>query len=238
MGDSPSVKMPKYQVIYADPPWRFAPMGIDPEDVPDEYKSRGAEHHYDTMSLEDICEIPVAKIADRSSVCFMWVTSPFLHHALTVMDRWGFEYKTVAFCWAKQKRDATGWANAGGWYTLSQVELCLIGTRGPTLKRQSRSVGQLIVAPRTEHSAKPEEARRRIEEIYGDVPRIELFARTVRPGWAATGNAVTGLDIRQWIENLERGISMPEPVVPVPDTTGKSGSIDSLEELFGFSDLP
>lgn len=178
-----------YQVVLADPPWRFKPMGSEPDNVPDKYLGRQAESHYDTMSLEDIKNLPVKGISDRKgSVLFMWVTSPFLEHSLAVMAAWGFTYKTVAFCWAKRNNAGTEWASGMGWYTLSQVELCLIGTRGKTLTRLSRNVKQLIAAPRNRHSEKPEEVHDRIDQIYGPVRRVELFARQHRPGWDSWGN--------------------------------------------------
>jgi N6-adenosine-specific RNA methylase IME4 len=181
----------RYNIIYADPPWKFSPMGISPDKIHgDNYKSRQAESHYQTMSIEDIAKLPVKSLAAKSSVIFMWVTSPFLEKGIEVMKAWGFKYKTVGFCWAKRNKDDTRWASGMGWYTLSQVELCLIGTKGPTLKRIKRNVRQLIVAPRGKHSSKPHTARERIEAIYGDVPRIELFARERTPGWDAFGNEV------------------------------------------------
>jgi N6-adenosine-specific RNA methylase IME4 len=182
-----------YQVVLADPPWRFKPMGSEPDSVPDKYLGRQAEAHYDTMSLDDIKNLPVKDISDRkSSVLFMWITSPFLEHALAVMNAWGFSYKTVAFCWAKRNYANTGWASGMGWYTLSQVELCILGTRGKTLPRVSRSVRQLITAPRSRHSEKPADAHDRVNQMYGAVRRVELFARQAKPGWDVWGNELPG----------------------------------------------
>lgn len=181
----------KFSVLYADPPWKFAPMGIAPEAIHKALASHSAaEDHYPTMTLEAMKQLRVGDVAAPSSVLFMWATSPFLKQALELMEAWGFRYKTCAFVWAKRSADNTGWAHAGGWYTLSGTELCLLGTRGKTLPRVSKNQYQLIVAPRSIHSAKPAEARHRIERIYGDVPKLELFAREHNDGWAVWGNEV------------------------------------------------
>lgn len=90
----------KYNIIYADPPWKYraySKKGL----------GRSAESHYPTMSIEDICSLPVEKIADRDSVLFMWVTFPTLKEALKVIEAWGFEYKTAGFVWIKQNKKNT-----------------------------------------------------------------------------------------------------------------------------------
>jgi N6-adenosine-specific RNA methylase IME4 len=194
--------MPKFSVILADPPWRFAPMGIDPSVVADRYKGRSAESHYDTMGSQELTSLPVASIAGNPSVLFLWTTSPFLSHAICTMSAWGFRYKTVAFAWIKQNKAGTDWASGMGWYTLSNVELCILGTKGATLKRQCRNVRQLVVAPRREHSRKPDEVRARIERMYGPVPKVELFARERADGWTCLGNEVTGNDMAEDIMAL------------------------------------
>jgi N6-adenosine-specific RNA methylase IME4 len=125
MSTNPFSKLTKnhYHCIVADPPWRFAPMGIDPSKIADKYKSRAAEHHYDTMLLPEIKRLPVKDLCAKSSVLFLWVTSPFLQHGIEVIESWGFKYKTVAFCWVKKTKDNTRFAKGMGWYTLSNVEL-------------------------------------------------------------------------------------------------------------------
>ena len=84
----------KYQIIYADPPWQYnrkAGQGI-------------AADHYPTMSLQEICDLPVRKLADKDCVLFLWVTFPQLREGLSVIQAWGFQYKTVAFVWVKQNK--------------------------------------------------------------------------------------------------------------------------------------
>ena len=86
--------MEKYQIIYADPPWRYENNG-----------GQGvAEKHYKTMSVEEICNLPVKALTDKNAVLFLWVTFPQLAEAFQVMEAWGFKYKTVGFVWVKQNR--------------------------------------------------------------------------------------------------------------------------------------
>ena len=111
-----------------------------------------------------------------------------------VMDAWGFTFKTVAFVWIKQCRKSDGLFTGMGYWTRANAEICLLATRGRP-KRAARDVKQVILSHVERHSQKPEEARRRIEALMGDVPRIELFARASPPGWDVWGNEVAS-DIR------------------------------------------
>ena len=106
-----------------------------------------------------------------------------------VMDAWGFTFKTVAFVWVKQCRKSDSIFTGMGYWTRANAEICLLATRGHP-KRAARDVKQVILSHIEEHSKKPDEARRRIEALMGDVPRIELFARQVTPGWDVWGNEV------------------------------------------------
>ena len=169
----------KYQIIYADPPWQYnkkAGQGI-------------AADHYPTMSLQEICDLPVRKLADKDCVLFLWVTFPQLREGLSVIQAWGFQYKTVAFVWVKQNKKADTLFLGLGHWTRSNAEFCILATRGSP-KRQSAGVHQVIVSHIEEHSKKPQEARERIVQLMGDVPRIELFARQKTPGWDVWGNEV------------------------------------------------
>lgn len=89
----------KYNVIYADPPWRY-------EVYSKKGLGRSAESHYPTMHLEDICSLPVGELADKDCALFLWVTIPCLLEGLHVLQAWGFTYKTIAFVWVKQNRKA------------------------------------------------------------------------------------------------------------------------------------
>lgn len=175
-------ELPKYKVIYADPPWHYRVWSKKGD-------GRSAEAHYPTMNMEDIKKLPIAQIADRDAALFLWVTFPLLQEAWSVMKAWGFTYKSVAFVWIKQNRksDALFWGM--GYWTRANAEICLLATRGHP-KRVARNVHQVIFSHIEEHSKKPDEARRRIEQLMGDVPRIELFARRTSPGWDVWGNEV------------------------------------------------
>ena len=105
------------------------------------------------------------------------------------MDAWGFTFKTVAFVWVKQCRKSDNIFTGMGYWTRANAEICLLATRGHP-KRAARDVKQVILSHVEEHSKKPDEARRRIEALMGDVPRIELFARQATPGWDVWGNEV------------------------------------------------
>ena len=122
---------------------------------------RSAESHYPTMRIEDICALPVGDLAD----------------------------KTIGFVWVKQnkKSDSLFWGM--GYWTRSNVELCILATKGHP-KRVNAAVHQVIVSHIEEHSKKPQEARERIVSLMGDLPRIELFARQSTPGWDVWGNEV------------------------------------------------
>jgi N6-adenosine-specific RNA methylase IME4 len=125
------------------------------------------------------------------------ITNPLLPVGLEVITAWGSAYKTVGFTWVKTTQDGTGFPIGCGYWTRANAELCLLATRGQP-QRLSRSVRQLIVSPRREHSRKPDEIYDRIEELVPG-PYLELFARNRRPGWGSWGHEVqTGVGQRRW----------------------------------------
>ena len=159
------------------------------------------------MSLSEIKALPVASISDKDSILFLWITNPRLYSADEIISAWGFKYKTVGFTLVKQNKNGDGVFKGMGRYTRSNPEQCLIATRGKALPRKSFSVDQLIIAPRREHSRKPDEIYDRIEALY-DGPYLELFSRTKRKGWTAWGN-----------ETGKFGAS--KPVAPTKPAKGK-----------------
>ena len=176
--------MKKYQIIYADPPWHYR-VRFDGK-----MGSRGEAPAYNTMSLDDLCILPISSISANDSVLFMWATLPNIKEGLGLIDAWGFEYKTCAFTWVKTNKNSMGLFWGMGYYTRSNAELCLLATRGKTLPRISHSVHSVIMSPVQEHSKKPSETRNRIVQLFGDLPRIELFARQKVEGWDCWGNEV------------------------------------------------
>ena len=174
----------KYQIILSDPPWKYNSRA--------NHKTRfrgGAEGHYPLMTMEEIKALPVDKIADSNCALFLWTTFPYLQEQIKLFEHWGFRYRTLAFAWLKTNKN-NGFPFFGvGYYTKSNLELCLLGIKGQ-LKIKSNSISQVIIAPRREHSRKPDEIREKIVGLFGDLPRIELFAREKIAGWDAWGNEV------------------------------------------------
>jgi site-specific DNA-methyltransferase (adenine-specific) len=171
----------KYNIIYADPPWKY-------DNAKNNDPAMGGIT-YKTMTVAEICSLPIEKIADKNCVLFLWATMPKLQEAFEVIRAWGFNYRTCAFTWVKQNPKGCGIYSGLGHWTNGNAELCLFAKRG-TLRRQSKSVKQIILAPRSRHSEKPSEARTRIVELMGNLPRIELFARQTCDGWDNWGNEI------------------------------------------------
>ena len=173
----------KYNVIYADPPWKYKTWTEG---------GGTAEKHYPTMKLDDIIKMKdtIEKISDNNCILFLWVTFPCLLEGLKVMKEWGFTYKTCGFNWVKRNKKSNTFFFGMGHWTRANSELCLIGTRG-TIKRKSNKVFQIVDTPIEEHSKKPDVVRDRIVELVGDIPRIELFARQTANNWDCWGNEIS-----------------------------------------------
>jgi N6-adenosine-specific RNA methylase IME4 len=171
-----------YQVIYADPPWDYA--GRQQHTTTTATKS--ALEHYNTMELADLEKMNVESLCHDDCLLFLWTSSPHLPQAIKLMKAWGFEYKTVAFVWYKQKTNP-------GYYTMSECELCLVGKRGkiPT-PRGTRNEKQFLSEMRRNHSQKPNEIRERIARMFPTQKRLEMFARERTEGWDVFGNQVEG----------------------------------------------
>lgn len=169
----------KYSIIYADPPWKYKDSNCE----------GAAEHQYNTMSIEEICNLPVNQIADKNCILFLWATYPKMQEAMKVIETWGFTYKTIGFQWIKLNKNEIGCYFGLGRWTRGNTEPCLIAVKGKP-KRISASISQLVFAPITKHSEKPPVVRKKIIELIGDLPRIELFARQQADGWDCWGNEV------------------------------------------------
>ena len=184
----------KYKIIYADPPWQYRVYSKKGQ-------GRSAENHYHTMNIKDIMALPVDKIADKDCILFLWITFPCLKEGIEVMERWGFKYKTCGFNWVKRNKKKNTYFMGLGFWTRSNSEVCLIGTKGQP-KRVSESVPQICDARIMEHSRKPAEIRERIVELCGELPRIELFARDKVKGWDSLGDEMDGKDIREALREV------------------------------------
>lgn len=160
------MKLPnkKYQIIYADPPWRYWEGG-----------DKNQSKHYSTMSLDEIAVLDVGQLADENCALFLWATFPILDKVFDIAQKWGFRYSTQAFTWIKRNADMSLFWGCGGW-TRANAEICLLFTKGKP-KRISKSIHSVIESIVGGHSSKPAEARNRIVKLMGELPRIELFAR-------------------------------------------------------------
>lgn len=174
----------KYRVIYADPPWRYR------DELIEGYGA--AEHHYPTLSLEELCGLRdasgrfVGDLAGPNAVLFLWATSPLIDDALQIIAAWGFEYKT-SFVWDKVKHNF-------GHYNSVRHELLLVATRGSCVPDNATLFDSVQVIERSDrHSEKPEEFRQIIDALYTPPAerndRVELFRRgDAPPGWDVWGN--------------------------------------------------
>lgn len=161
-----------YELLYADPPWEYE-FGVTSD--------RAIEKHYPTMTIEQLCALPVAEIAAPDAMIFLWITSPKLEDAFVVMRAWGFRY-----------RSSMVWVKVGlglGTYARINHEFLLIGRKGafPTPEPASRP-RSVITAPRGRHSEKPACIYAILEKMYPTARKVELFARQRRDGWTTWGN--------------------------------------------------
>lgn len=179
-----------YSIIYADPPWSYRVSALQ----------GCAESYYEVLSDDALAMLPVNEIAADNSVLFLWVTFPKLKEGLDVMQSWGFEYKTNAFNYIKFNKNKDTLYTGMGFYTRSNGEICLLGVRGKGLERVSKAVHSVIFGRKEPHSKKPDEARDRIVQLFGDLPRVELFAREKTLGWDSTGLECDGLDIYDFLD--------------------------------------
>ena len=192
-----SLEFPKgpFGAILADPPWRFqvwsGDTAVQKRGSKTTYKP--AQVHYQTMSVDELCALPVEGCAADDCALFLWITWPTLLDGIKIIEAWGFNYKTCAFNWMKAHAtqihlfddEITPLMKMGYW-TRASSEVCLLGTRGKP-KRLNADVRQGIIAPVREHSRKPEGIHDRIERLVSG-PFLELFARQERPNWSAWGN--------------------------------------------------
>jgi N6-adenosine-specific RNA methylase IME4 len=177
----------KYSVLYADPPWRYRNARAGSS------LNGGAESHYPTMSLEAIKSLElldgrhISEWVAEDAVLFLWTTPPMTMDANEVLDAWGFEYKSYGFVWMKVNDDGHPVMGLGH-ATRQSAEVCLFAKRGRGVKRVSNSVRSGVISKRGSHSSKPMEVIRRIDMLYGNVPKLELFSREPYQGWDHWGS--------------------------------------------------
>lgn len=165
----------KYKIILADPPWEYKSKKTGRD------MKHGASSKYPTMPLDDICDMNIKSISEKDSCLFLWATTPLLQEAFTVMDAWGFKYKTAIY-WHKKTNGGLGY-----WFR-GCVEMCLFGTKGK-MKAFRCQEPNFISSASKKHSQKPIEMYNLIESL--DInPKIELFARDQRLNWDSWGNQI------------------------------------------------
>lgn len=180
----------RYPVILADPPWEFRVWNKDTG------HGRSAEAHYPTMTIKQLCALPIGDLAEDNAALFLWGVWPSLldtekesSYPAQLFKAWGFNYKTCAFLWVKARRSGFGFHFGMGKYTRANTEPCLLAVRG-RMPVAAHDVPQVIYSPVRKHSQKPDEQYPRIERLYPGASYLELFARKKRPGWSAWGNEI------------------------------------------------
>lgn len=180
----------RYDVVLADPPWAYYGQ---------QDKWGAASKFYATAPDEQIARLPVPDLLADRGVLFLWATSPRLDMAMACLAGWGLFFRGVSFVWVKSRKDGGPIGAQGVRPSIVKptAEYVLAASRVPRgrpMKLADEGVPNVILAPRRAHSQKPEEVARSIERLYPDASRLELFARTERPGWDAWGNEVGKLD--------------------------------------------
>jgi N6-adenosine-specific RNA methylase IME4 len=172
----------KFGTILADPPWQFQNRTGK---VAPEHKRL---NRYGTMSLDEICELEVEKIAADPAHLYLWVPNALLPEGLKVMDAWGFRYISN-IVWHKVRKDGGSDGRGVGFYFRNVTEILLFGVRGKNARTLApgRSQVNMIQSRKREHSRKPDEQYEIIEGCSWG-PRIELFSRGSRREWTAWGN--------------------------------------------------
>jgi N6-adenosine-specific RNA methylase IME4 len=172
----------KFPVILSDPAWTFNTYSKKGE-------GKSPSKHYKTMTIEDICNLPVKEVAAKDSILFLWVYQPLLPEAFKVMNAWGFDYKSIGFVWNKLTKHGKRHMSTG-YYTRAGMEMVLIGRRGNPPRVLNRGVRQVFDSKVREHSRKPDEVYDFIEQLY-EGPYLETFARAgYRKDWTKVGDEV------------------------------------------------
>lgn len=188
----PDVTGGRYGTIIADPPWDYLPTSR-------QEKLRGyTDLHYEPLSTDELCKLPVGDLAADESVLLLWTTFPFIGDAQRIIDAWGFTYVT-GLAWVKADPETGAVGYGVGYWFRGAVELVLVGKRRKSYR--SQYVG--LIHPGLNHSRKPETLHELAETTYPG-PRLELFARQQREGWTTLGNECPGdgADIRESVAKL------------------------------------
>ena len=173
----------EFDVIVLDPPWDYYGDGE---------KMGAAGKEYALMPNEGIWELDIRSRLNRPGVVFLWATGPKLDVAMTALYRWNLHYRGVAFVWVKTRKNGVPIKAQGVRPSIVKpiTEMVLVGSTskvGRPLPLADESICQTVFAPKRGHSQKPEEVQDRIERMYPDATKLEMFARRHRPGWSCEG---------------------------------------------------
>lgn len=173
-----------YDVVLADPPWSYYGSPT---------KMAAAGKHYRLMSDADMLNFPLAEWLNPKGVAFIWATSPRLDFAVDCIRSWGLHYRGVAFVWVKTRKDGNiiGAQGVRPSIVKPTTEFVLAASRvrtGRPMPLSSESIPQVVLAPRQKHSQKPDEVQHRIDQLYPEASKIELFARRTLQGWDGWGD--------------------------------------------------
>jgi N6-adenosine-specific RNA methylase IME4 len=159
----------RYQVIVSDPPWKY--------DARAEDTTHRGKNQYPDMDVEEICALPVGKLAQKDCVLWLWTTNAFMREAYQCLDAWGFQAKTI-LTWDKERLGLGDWLR-------NVTEHCILAVKGkPVVSLTNQTT--IIRAPRREHSRKPDEFYALVNALCPG-SKLEMFARTNREGWSAWG---------------------------------------------------
>lgn len=200
----------KYDIIVADPPWAFS----DKLAAMAKPVRRSATSHYQTLTLKEICDLDVLNLANpEGCMLALWVPGSLIESGLSVVKSWGFKHKQV-FVWVKSKKpgkkpgvlqDPNDLLAFGMGRLMRQThEIALIGTSGKSIypKLKDHSQRSVDISPATAHSVKPSGLQDRLDLMFPDARKLEIFARRLRPAWTCIGDAVDGKDVKDSIHEL------------------------------------
>lgn len=176
----------QYDVILADPPWSYYGQ---------QNKWGAAAKFYATAPDEAIVRLPIPDLLAERGVLFLWATSPRLDVAMACLAAWQLHFRGIAFVWVKARKDG-GPIRAQGVRpsivkpTAEYVIAASRVAKGRPMKLADEAVSNVILAPRRAHSQKPDAVAEAIERLYPEASRLEMFARTLRPGWDLWGDEV------------------------------------------------
>ncbi len=183
----PPLPQGPFEIVYADPPWPYYGSPV---------KDAAAAKHYSLMSQDALARLPVRDIMAKRAALFLWATGPRLHLAVDLLAHWGLHFRGILYVWVKTNRrgDIIRGQGVPPTFTKPTTEFVLAATTMPTGRPfpvLDLAQAQVVLHPRSEHSRKPAVFRTMIEQLCGDRPRVELFARESAQGWVSWGTPIT-----------------------------------------------